>query len=291
MALCRHLFKDDSETAIINAAVDGHEACIERLLTAGADVNAANSEVNDGDTALISAVKYMREKCVHLLIGAGADVDGRNVFGQTALHKAAEYGRHAYISVLLETGADVNGPDGKGKTPLMKACRYGHFKCVDLLITSGADVNVCSINGATALICASASNNLSVIYLLLKKGAFINMIKNERENALQYCLRHYKPNIKDVATLLYVAGEKLEGVTVKRKDDETAYVFRQRKEALDYLEECHFKRSFLHICRRAIRRHLITANPHTHLFHSVPLVGLPPALTSYVLFDMSLYPK
>ena len=42
------------------------------------------------------------------------------------------------------------------------------------------------------------------------------------------------------------------------------------------------------ICREAIRNHLLKLDPHTHLFGRVPRLGLPAALTDYLLFNMSI---
>ena len=43
-----------------------------------------------------------------------------------------------------------------------------------------------------------------------------------------------------------------------------------------------------HLCREAIRKHLLLLDPHEHLFGRVPQLGLPKLLREYLLFRMSL---
>ena len=49
--------------------------------------------------------------------------------------------------------------------------------------------------------------------------------------------------------------------------------------------------SLKHICRMKIREHLLHLDPHTHLFGRVPRLGVPAALTDYLLFNMSIQRK
>lgn len=43
-----------------------------------------------------------------------------------------------------------------------------------------------------------------------------------------------------------------------------------------------------HLCRDAIRKHLIELDPHQHLFGRIPQLGLPSLLTRYLLYNVSL---
>ena len=46
-----------------------------------------------------------------------------------------------------------------------------------------------------------------------------------------------------------------------------------------------------HLCREAVRNHLLKLDPHTHLLGRVPRLGLPSLITDYLLYNMSLdYP-
>ncbi len=41
-------------------------------------------------------------------------------------------------------------------------------------------------------------------------------------------------------------------------------------------------------CRSAIRRHLLSLDPHSHLFNRIPRLPLPSAVKDYLLFHVSL---
>ena len=43
-----------------------------------------------------------------------------------------------------------------------------------------------------------------------------------------------------------------------------------------------------HLCRKAIRIHLIDVDPRVHLSEGIPQEGLPVSLTSYLLYGASL---
>ena len=43
-----------------------------------------------------------------------------------------------------------------------------------------------------------------------------------------------------------------------------------------------------HLCREAIRNHLLKVEPHTHLFGRIPQLGLPSLVNEYLLYDISL---
>ena len=71
--------------------------------------------------------------------------------------------------------------------------------------------------------------------------------------------------------LLYAAGETLEGT-----------------EEEEIPEKLKFDLQLKHICREAIRKHLLKLDPHQHLFSRIPHLGLPESLNKYLLFYVSL---
>jgi ankyrin repeat protein len=75
------------ETALMYAAAYGHASCVEKLLEAGACVDAANER---GVTALMCAARGANPECLARLLAAGADMEARNWRGETALCKAVE---------------------------------------------------------------------------------------------------------------------------------------------------------------------------------------------------------
>ena len=154
----------------------------------------------------------------------------------------------------------------------MIAIENRNIRCVEKLLKAGADVNSFQEDGSTALITAAKYSIAALVRKLLQAGAHINIFNNRGENALKVHLTspYFKPN--DTAILLYAAGENLKdlGGLVP-----------------DVLKEEIQKRELNHLCRQAIRRHLIKLNPH-HLFNRLPKFQLPKLLTDYLLYDMSL---
>ena len=56
----------------------------------------------------------------------------------------------------------------------------------------------------------------------------------------------------------------------------------------DYLQFPELKLCLKHMCRQTIRNHLLHLDPHRHLFHRIPRMGLDEILNSYLLYDISL---
>ena len=57
--------------------------------------------------------------------------------------------------------------------------------------------------------------------------------------------------------------------------------------AVDYLELPRGP-NLSHLCREAIRNHLLDIDRHENLFVRVPRLGLPPVLNDYLLYNVSL---
>ena len=78
----------------------------------------------------------------------------------------------------------------------------------------------------------------------------------------------------DICLLLFTAGEILDGIT--------------DAEIPDCLSFDDIKLNLKHICREAIRKHLLNLDPHAHLFYRVPRLELPSLLTEYLLYNQTL---
>ncbi|KAK7917534.1 Ankyrin repeat protein [Apiospora marii] len=168
----------------IIAAVDGgHQLLLEKMLAAGADVNASVGN----DTALTRATEVGRLDMVDTLLAAGADDTttyppalkrtlpvitksdeilrrkllehevrlSYTVRLRTLLHNAASSHDLVLLSLLLEGGVKVDAQDATGATALHIAARYGDERVRDILvkklIQSGASPDACNNAGETAL--------------------------------------------------------------------------------------------------------------------------------------------
>ena len=301
------------------------ESFIEMLLEAGADVNSKDERDQTPLINLLSSDTVREEptivNCVNMLINAGANVNAADIDGATALAMATKSGHAKCMLSLLEAGAEVNA--GKDKALIMtgQGC---HYKSVDILLAAGAYVNATDKYGGNALFLVGLYMFIPravgiikryprYIISLLRAGIHINKFrkskpkgflgifqKPQRKNALGIFLEHVwdiknsncKFNYKKAAMLLYAAGETLEGVsetkTLEGYTPNPPAVTRDDMipKELQFEDE---KLQLKHICRVAIREHLLKLDPHQHLFRRIPRLGLPSSLTSYLLFYMSLY--
>jgi ankyrin repeat protein len=109
------------------------------LLSAGADKEA---KVTGGFTALIIAAQNGYDKCVEMLLTAGANKEATSQKGSTALIKAAENGHDKCVELLLNAGCDINALNNDGVSALQYAVQNEHIDCVHTLVRCGADVKV-----------------------------------------------------------------------------------------------------------------------------------------------------
>lgn len=156
-------------TALMVAAGRGDADAVQRLLRAGADVNARNP---NGGTALMYAAVNGDPETLQRLLDHGAKVNLAGVNGWTALMVAAAKGHAPAARLLLKAGADPGAADIFQWTPLMRAAYEGRTGVVRVLLDyRGAAVNAVDDKGATALHHAAAQGEKAICRLLLAHGA------------------------------------------------------------------------------------------------------------------------
>lgn len=152
--------------------------------------NVVNKTEVDGTTSLHYAVRNDDAQSVDKLIHAGANVNAANRYGITPLYLACVNGNAAMIEKLLKAGADANAVSTEGETALMTASRTGNVDAVKVLIAHGANVNAKeNWHGETALMWAVSQKHAAVARELIAKGADVNarstVNKWERQNSAE----------------------------------------------------------------------------------------------------------
>jgi ankyrin repeat protein len=160
----------ETDTAALISAVSRNDvATTERLLQAGADVNAANEF---GATALYAAAAHADPAMAERLLAAGADANAPLLSGETPLMEAARRGNLATVQALLARKANPNAQEGNGgQTALMWAVAEHQVAVVDELVRRGADIGARSKAGSTALTFAAQQGDADCIRILLAAGA------------------------------------------------------------------------------------------------------------------------
>ena len=155
-------------TPLLFAARHGDLESARVLLTAGADVN---DTAADGNSALVTAAMSGHENLAAFLLAHGADPDAAGG-GYTALHAAVLRSQPALLRVLLTAGANPDAPlvrgtpvpsrtyqfvftaRDKGATPFVLAAKYLEPDLVRMLAEAGADARMPMEDGTTALMAA-----------------------------------------------------------------------------------------------------------------------------------------
>ena len=125
----------DGTTALHWAVRYDEVTLVERLIKAGAKVNAANRY---GVTPIALACESGSAAVVEHLLKAGVSPNATGPLGETALHTCAHTGNVEAAKALLARGAAVNAGDNwRGQTPLMWAAAQGHPAMVRVLVEAG----------------------------------------------------------------------------------------------------------------------------------------------------------
>lgn len=148
-------------------------ALIERLLKAGADVNARRHGTNM--TPIWLAAREGHEEVVQYLLDQGAEVDVQDENFGSSLHAAAEDGSTSVVRQLLDHSANVNLTGGLHRRPLNAAAYYGHIEVVQLLLQKGADIDPDEeYRYGSALGAAARKGHDAIARLLLHNGWNVN---------------------------------------------------------------------------------------------------------------------
>jgi ankyrin repeat protein len=181
----------DSEgwTPLQRAAEAGNVAEIDRLIHAGADLEATSPQVYSGATALLIALQFSEPEAAQLLLDRGASIAG--AIGTEALELAARDGEDAIVGELL---ARKVSPLGTDALPL--AARYGRTTTIGKLVAAGALVNDArhADHEYTPLIYACIEGRVDAARELLRAGAHIDARDDAGATPLHWAVFAARPS-------------------------------------------------------------------------------------------------
>ncbi|KFV48934.1 Cortactin-binding protein 2, partial [Gavia stellata] len=152
-------------TLLHQAAAQGNVTLLSMLLNEeGLDINYS---CEDGYSALYSAATNGHTDCVRLLLTAEAQVDAADKNGFTPLCSAVAQGHVKCAELLIMYQADINHAAERGQTPLYLACKNGNNDCIKLLLEGGADRTVKTSDGWSPIHAAVDSGNVDSLKLLM----------------------------------------------------------------------------------------------------------------------------
>ncbi|CAN9113886.1 unnamed protein product [Alternaria alternata] len=121
------------------------------------------------------------------LLQAGANVNATDYAGKTALFKVlGRDGVSEMVTVLLDAGANVNICSHAPVSPLIRAALYETSDVCKRLLVSGADPDICSCIGQSVAFGAVRVNNHAALRALVKHKAPLNLIDYSGNSLLHH---------------------------------------------------------------------------------------------------------
>ena len=164
--------------------------CVEKLISAGADVIAWNArrrtplclliELYSSEESVVRALEVGMQ-----LIRAGANVNTSDRSGTTFLHLCSGKSRGddavgQQIEALKRAGADLDAQDKYGNTPLHIAAMHNNKIACSKLVELRAWATAINHDGQTPLIVASENHCTDTFWALMDKSVGTGKLKSER---------------------------------------------------------------------------------------------------------------
>lgn len=188
-------FPIDNVYTPLSAAVIGKKTEIVKILiSAGASVN-KYTLTHTHDSILIRAINSIcGGEIIEAIIKADKKIDYQNKNGDTAMIAAVRnYNRYA-IKLLHKAGANVNLANKFGRTPLIECVKYRYDSIFNTLLEVGADIHSSDEEGNTILM-LSLIKKCDFREKLLDLGIDINHVNKSGDTALTLAIKNYEPNI------------------------------------------------------------------------------------------------
>ena len=161
-----------ADLRLVDAAKSQDWEAVAILLRQNLDVATAQP---DGATALHWAAYWNERDTLDRLIGAGANVNAANDYAATPLWAACANRHAGIVARLLEAGANPNAALRSGETLLMRCAHTGDSAAVRALVAHGVEIDATEPEkGQTALMHAVARRHPDVARVLIEAGAAVD---------------------------------------------------------------------------------------------------------------------
>src|SRR5262245_289366 len=178
-----------SVDAFVESAAKGNLPAVQSGLSAGIDPNSADQY---GTTALVAAALEGHDEVVQALLERGTDVNRRSKGWRVATlslrlrDSSSPYsGKYPRCGTgAMEEIRKIEATDKLGVTPLMAAAFGGHARIVQILVEAGADIEARSFESFTPLMFAVASDRAEVVKLLIARGADLTVAAVDRQSLI-----------------------------------------------------------------------------------------------------------
>lgn len=162
-------------TILHSATSSGNSSVLKRVLKAGGVEDIENQENDSQGTPLLFAVIFGHSDAFQVLLEKGADPHASGGHDdRSVLHAACAGGSAIIVRSLLSKGFDCNADGGRLGSPLHLACLKGRKAVVDVLLEHNADVEFKGGLDETALVAAVEKGHFDIAQRLIECGAEIN---------------------------------------------------------------------------------------------------------------------
>ena len=183
-------------TPLLWAAYNGHTACVDALVSEGANLSAVCSSLR---TPLLWACYMNRvatvETILSLLKGDKMGIHAVDAKQRTALMLAVSNDSVPVARLLIEAGCNPSVSDGKRRCVLHTCARERSSNCLRYLLSVphvlealGGSVDVLDVKGKTPLMVAASRGAISVMQLLVSAGASLNRVSKAGHTVLSSAL-------------------------------------------------------------------------------------------------------
>ena len=128
--------------------------------------NNPNAPNKDKDTAIHNAAFNGHIEMIKILLPFIENPNAPNCCGSTPIHCAAESGQKEVIKILASLTDNPNAPNNKGMTPIHMAARNGHTDFVQILAPLTENPNAANVFGITPIYQAVPKGHIEIVKIL-----------------------------------------------------------------------------------------------------------------------------